>query len=112
MTQEHITAVEQAGMVIIGALVVIAMPVIGLLVTLTGSMSPMISYATEDGTAYALSQSAVPEGAEILATPLVGPNVRAAMLAIALVVLGVVAVYRLVAVSGRKQTPTAAPSGD
>lgn len=95
MTQEHLTAVERTGMIVIGALLVIAMPIIGTLNTIGGSMSAMIAYTEGDSSGYALTQAAVPEAAEITATPLVGPNTRAWLILVALLVLGAVAIYRL-----------------
>lgn len=95
MTQEHITAVERTGMIVIGALLVIALPIMGILNTIGGSMSAMIAYAEGDSSGYALTEAAVPEAAEITASPLVGPNFRAWLILLAILVLGGVAIYRL-----------------
>ena len=111
MTDE-ITSVERVGMLLIGALVVIAMPVLGLLVTLTGSMSPMVSYSTAESSGYALTTGAIPDGAAVTAAPIVEPNLRAAMLAVAVVILGFLAIYRLLAVSGSKASSAPAPTSD
>ena len=108
MTEENISTVDKAVMIVVGALVVIAMPILGLIVTVTGSMSPMIAWAQGESSGYALSAAGVPEGAEIVASPIVGPNARAMLLAIALVLLGLLAVYKLVQ-PGSSGTPTRAP---
>ncbi len=99
-------------MIVIGALVVIALPIIGTLNTVGGSMSAMIAYAEGESSGYALTQAAVPEAAEITASPLVGPNTRAILIAVAILVLGAVAVYRLISLSGAEPSPTAAPADD
>ncbi|MFB6085182.1 MAG: hypothetical protein ABEJ84_00010 [Halodesulfurarchaeum sp.] len=95
MTQEHLTAVERTGMIVIGGLFVIALPIMGILNVIGGSMSAMIAYTKGDTSGHALTQAAVPEGAKITAAPLVGPNTRAWLILLALLVLGAVAVYRL-----------------
>ncbi|MFW5900494.1 MAG: hypothetical protein ACOCTH_01800 [Halodesulfurarchaeum sp.] len=112
MTHETITAVERAGMVLFAGLIVLAMPIIGLLNTVGGSMSGMVEYMEDGESGYALAQSAVPEAAEITATPIVGPNVRATMLAIALNVFALMVVYRMVSVSGTDPNASPAPAGD
>jgi len=88
-------------MIVFGALIVIAMPIIGLINTFAGSMSGMFEYVEGEESGYALSQAGVPEAAEITAQPIVGPNVRAILIAVALIVLGLLAVYRLSVVSGQ-----------
>jgi len=95
MTDETITTVEKAVMLANAALVVIAMPVIGLIVTLGGSMSPMVSWVQGESSGYALSAAGIPEGAQVAASPLIGPNARALLIAVALVLFGLLAVYKL-----------------
>jgi uncharacterized membrane protein len=95
MTDENLTTVDKAVMLVTGAIFVIAMPVIGLIVTLAGSMSPMVTYMTGESSGYALSAGAIPEGAQVATTPLVGPNARAALIAVALVLFGLLAIYKL-----------------
>lgn len=112
MTQEHITAVERTGMIIIAALLVIAMPIIGILNTIGGSMSAMVAYTEGESSGYALAESAAPEAAEITASPMVGPNTRAVVIAAALIVLGALAIYRYVSLSGVEPSATAAPADD
>ena len=99
MTTEPIDTVEKAVMLVVGALVVIAMPVLGLLVTVTGSMSPMLTYTQGDSSGHALAAGGVPDGATIVNTPIIGPNARAMLIAAALVLLGFLAVYKLFAPS-------------
>ncbi len=106
MTTEPITAVEKAVMLVFGALIVLAMPVLGLIVTVTGSMSPMIAWAQGESSGYALSAAGVPEGAEIVASPIIGPNARAMLIAVALVLLGLLAVYKLFQPSGEATETT------
>jgi len=95
MTEQTVTTVEKLVMLVTGALVIVAMPVLGLIVTVTGSMSPMVVYSQGDSSGYALAPGAIPEGAEILTTPIIGPNARAMLLAAALVLFGLLAVYKL-----------------
>lgn len=95
MTEAQPTPVERIGMIVIGALIAVAMPIIGIINTLGGSMSAMIAYAEGDSSGYALTQSGVPEAAEITASPIVGPNTRAVLILVALLILGILAVYRL-----------------
>ena len=105
MTHESITTVERIVMLSTAGLVVLAMPALGLLVTLTGAMSPMITYTADDSTAQASSISAVPESAEIVTMPVVGPEIRAILLALGLLLLGFLAVYVAVQPStGRRGT--------
>jgi hypothetical protein len=112
MTHEKITTVERVGMVIFGGLVVLAMPILGLLNTFAGSMSGMVEYMDGESAGYALAQSGVPEAAEITATPIVGPNIRATLLAIGLIVFGLMVVYRLISVSGTDPNASPTPAAD
>ncbi|MFB6114155.1 MAG: hypothetical protein ABEJ58_08670 [Halodesulfurarchaeum sp.] len=95
MTEENITAVDKAVMIASGALVVLGMPVAGILVTITGSMSPMVTWAKGDSTGHALSAAGIPEGAQVVSSPLILPNTRALLLVIAVLLLGLLALYKL-----------------
>lgn len=95
MATENVTTVEKAVMLVTGALFVIAMPVIGLIVTFAGSMSPMVAYSTGESSGYALSAGGIPEGAQVVASPVIGPNTRAMLIAVGLVLFGLLAVYKL-----------------
>jgi asparagine N-glycosylation enzyme membrane subunit Stt3 len=112
MTHDTITAVERAGMVVFATIVILALPIIGLLNTVGGSMSGMVEYMEGDAAGYALAQSAVPEAAEITATPVVGPNTRAALLAFGLVLFALLALYRFVSISGTEPDAAPVPAGD
>ncbi|MFB6266142.1 MAG: hypothetical protein ABEI31_00675 [Halodesulfurarchaeum sp.] len=106
MAREPVTTVEKAVMLVVGALMVIAFPLIGFIVTVAGSMSPMITYSQGDSTGHALSRAGVPDGAQIVSSPLVGPNLRAYLIAIGLVLFGLLAIY-LVFRPGEKPAETA-----
>ena len=107
MTEENISTVDKAVMLASGALVLIAMPIVGLIVTFGGSMSPMLTWVQGESSGHALSAAGVPEGAQIVASPLIGPNLRAALLVLALTLMGILAVYKLLQVGGQ---PVSAPT--
>ena len=111
MTTEHLTAFERAAMIVFAGLLILAMPVIGVLNTIAGSMSGMIEYGEGDSAGYALAQSGVPEGVDVTAMPIIEPNLRATILAVALIVLALMVVYRFISISGGS-TASAAPAGD
>lgn len=104
MTTDALDLADRIAMIVGGGLIVLAIPVIGLVNTLAGSMSPLYKYqytneAGETVTAYGL-ESSVPEGATVLVDPLVDPMTRAWIVFFGLLVFGVYGVYRLV--GGRK----------
>ncbi|MFW6383990.1 MAG: hypothetical protein ACOCZC_01165 [Halodesulfurarchaeum sp.] len=110
MTDEHLTGPERVGMIVINALVLVALPLTGLLSIFGGSMSGMVEYVEDGEAGYALAQSGVPDAAEITATPIVGINTRAWLLLVAIVVLGLLAVYRL-SVLANGSSPTRVSGG-
>ncbi len=112
MTHEHLSAFERAAMIVFAGLVVLALPIIGVLNTIAGSMSGMIEYGTGDSAGYALSQSGIPEGMDATAMPIIEPNLRATILAIALIVLGLMVVYRFASLSGGATMATPTPTED
>lgn len=100
-TQSDLDAMDRIAMFLGGGLIVLAIPVMGLVVTLAGSKSPMYIYEmTQDGrtvSGHALSAGGVPEGATIVSSPIIDPNVRAYIVALGLLIFGVYGVYRLLA---------------
>jgi hypothetical protein len=100
--------VDKIAMYVGGGLMVLAIPVMGILTTITGSMAPLYAYKAGEETGHVLAPSLAPEGAEIVSSPLVDPNLRAAMVLLALLVWGGCAVYKLyggkMAASGERST--------
>jgi hypothetical protein len=99
MTDTPDTA-DRLAMYLGGGLIVLAIPVVGIINTLTGSMTPLYVYEGTEASGQAYSAAAVPQGAEVVSAPLVDPNVRAGMVALGLAIWGLFAVYRLVAGDG------------
>lgn len=95
MTEDNITTVDRAVMLAGGALVLIAMPILGILVTLSGSMSPMVAWAKGDSSGHALAASGIPDGAHVVSSPFIGPNARAALVVLAVVLFGLLALYKV-----------------
>jgi len=95
----NITTADRIAMYIGGGLMVLAIPVMGLINVLAGYESPMYVYETTQGgsttTGYAITQGTVPQAAELIHSPLIAPNIRAYIIALALVIFGLYAAYRL-----------------
>ena len=72
----NLSSMDKLAMYIGGALIVLAIPVMGTIVMLAGSMSPLYTYSTGDGTGTTLAPSMAPEGAEIVASPVIDPILR------------------------------------
>lgn len=105
---------DKIAMWIGGGLIVLALPVMGLIVTLTGSMSPLYAYKAGEETGTVLAPALAPEGAEIVTSPLFSPNMRAWLIAIGLTIWGLYAIYRVFAPREpeRRKAPTAEPADD
>ncbi|MFC7046601.1 hypothetical protein ACFQH6_15375 [Halobacteriaceae archaeon GCM10025711] len=105
---------DKLAMWIGGGLIILAIPVMGLIVTLTGSMSAMYAYTLGEESGYVLAPALAPEGAEIVASPLFSPNMRAWLIAIGLTIWGLYAIYRVFAprTPERRKSPAAEPADD
>lgn len=110
MTDDTLDVVDKVAMTLGGGLIILAIPVIGFLTTITGSMSPLYKYQVTNEAGEAVVkygfESGIPEGATVLADPLVDPMTRAWIVFIGLLVFGLYGVYR-VAVD-RKTEPSEA----
>jgi hypothetical protein len=87
--------VDKIAMYVGGGLMILAIPVMGILTTLAGSMAPLYSYKAGEETGTVLAPSMAPEGAEIVTSPLFDPNLRAMLILGALVVWGLCGIYKL-----------------
>lgn len=120
MTDDTLDIVDKATMIVGGGLILLAIPVLGFLTTIAGSMSPLYKYqvtneAGETVVKHGLEQS-IPEGATILTDPLVDPMTRAWIVFFGLAIFALYGVYRVVIdrktaaaeTSGRRTTTTGA----
>lgn len=83
-----------------GGLIVLGIPITGVLNVLAGAESPLFTYEVTQGgettTGHVLAPALAPEGATIVQSPLIGPNARAYLVALGLLVFGLYGIYRLV----------------
>ncbi|MFB6153331.1 MAG: hypothetical protein ABEJ27_03670 [Halodesulfurarchaeum sp.] len=96
MTTQSIPTVDKLVMIAGMVLLLVALPIAGTVVTMGGSMSPMVTYTQGDSSGHALSVAGVPDGAQATSVPLIGVNTRAVLVALALVLFALLAVYKLV----------------
>ncbi|MFB6195351.1 MAG: hypothetical protein ABEI80_04205 [Haloplanus sp.] len=94
-----LTLADRIAMYIGGGLLVLAIPVLGIINVLAGYESPMYVYRMTQGgsttTGYAITPGTVPQGAELVHSPLIAPNLRAYLVALGLIIFGLYGVYRL-----------------
>lgn len=95
----NITTADRIAMYVGGGLLVVAIPIMGLINVLAGYESPMYVYELTQGgsttTGYAITPGTVPQGAELIHSPLIAPNIRAYLIAFAFIIFGLYAIYRL-----------------
>lgn len=114
----NIDLADRIAMYLGGGLVMLGIVVLGIVNLVAGYESPMYAYeVTQNGqatTGHALSPALAPEGATIVHSPLVDPNLRAYIVALGLIVFGLYAAYRLFVHDGAPLTERSAPadSGD
>ncbi|MFB6094806.1 MAG: hypothetical protein ABEJ77_07680 [Halanaeroarchaeum sp.] len=89
----NLPTIDKLVMYVSGGLLALAIPVMGTIVILTGSMSPL--YVTSKG-GHVLAPSMAPQGQEIVTSPIFDPILRGYLVLIALVIFMLYAVYRLV----------------
>lgn len=88
---------DKLAMGIGGGLIILAIPVMGFITTITGSLSPLYKYEVMEGGEAVVKYGvgpAIPDGATILAAPLFAPNMRAWLVLIGLLILALYAVYK------------------
>jgi len=95
----------------------LAVPLMGMVNLLAGAESPLYAYEVTVGgettTGTALSPALLPEGATIVHSPLFDPTLRAYVVAVGLLILGLYFVYRLFVYSPREaETQVVAPTAD
>jgi multisubunit Na+/H+ antiporter MnhB subunit len=96
MTDE-IDIADRIAMYVGGGLILLAIPVMGLVNTLAGSMAPLYAYEAGEKTGLVYAPAAAPEGAEIVTSPLFDPHLRAGLVALGLLTWAGLGVYKLVA---------------
>lgn len=100
MTKNNPGVVDKITMAIGGALLLIAIPIMGIINVVAGSETPLYVYELTQGgettTGQVIATELAPEGASIIHSPPFDPNMRAILVALALTVFGLFAVYRLV----------------
>lgn len=97
MTNDKLDLADKLAMGIGGGLIILAIPVMGFLTTITGSMSPYYTIRVmENGEAVTKTVlgPAIPAGAEIVNAPLFAPNLRASLVLIGLLVFALYGVYK------------------
>lgn len=96
MTDE-LDLADRIAMYLGGGLIVLAIPVMGIVNTLAGSLAPLYAYEAGEQSGLVYAPSMAPEGAEIVTSPIFDPNVRAGLVALGLLIWAGFAVYKLVA---------------
>lgn len=98
MSTNNLDLADKLAMGIGGGLIILAIPVMGLLTTLAGSMSPFYTYTVVEGGETVTKTGlgpAIPEGATIVTAPLFAPNMRATLVLIGLLVFALYGVYKV-----------------
>lgn len=99
MTDTQLDVADRLAMYVGGGLIMLGIPVTGILNVLAGAESPLFTYEVTKGgettTGQVLAPALAPEGASIIHSPLIGPNARAYLVALGLLVFGLYGVYRL-----------------
>lgn len=102
MTTDTLDLADKIAMGLGGGLIILAIPIMGFLTTIAGSHSPLYTYKVmENGEAVVKHGvgPAIPAGAEIVTSPLFGPNMRAGLVLLGLLVFAVYGAYKAFAVS-------------
>lgn len=107
MTKFNLDLADKLAMGIGGGLIILAIPVMGFLTTITGSMSPFYQYKVMENGEAVVKQgvaASIPQGAEIVNAPLFSPSLRAWLVFLGLLVFALYGVYK--AFSGAAEEPT------
>lgn len=108
-TTTHLDTADRIAMYGGGGLVFVGIVVLGTVNVLAGAETPLYVYELVQGgettTGTVIAPALAPEGATIVASPLVGPTIRAYVVALGLVIFGLYGVYRPFA--GRAEEPRA-----
>ncbi|HKL30246.1 MAG TPA: hypothetical protein VJ898_13390 [Natrialbaceae archaeon] len=111
-TQSNLTTLDKAAMWLGGGLIILAIPVMGLIVTLAGSNSALYTYeVTQNGETVTQQGLSVPSGATAVTEPLFAPNLRGTIVLIGLAIFGLYAIYKFVVAIG-SGAPEATPTGE
>lgn len=116
MNMDKLDLADKIAMGVGGGLIILAIPVMGFLTTITGSMSPLYTYKVAKGGETVTKHGvgpAVPASAEVVNAPLFGPNMRAGLVFLGLLVFALYGAYKLFTggTESAEQT-TATPTGD
>lgn len=98
MSNNELDLADKLAMGIGGGLIILAIPVMGFLTTITGSMSAFYEYKVVEGGEEVVKQgvgAAIPQGAEIVNAPLFAPNLRAGLVFLGLLVFALYGVYKV-----------------
>lgn len=98
MTDNNLDLADKLAMGIGGGLIILAIPVMGFLTTITGSMSALYEYKVVENGEEVVKQgvgAAIPQGAEIVTAPLFAPNLRAGLVFLGLLVFALYGVYKV-----------------
>ena len=104
---DNLDLADKLAMGIGGGLIILAIPVMGFITTITGSLSPLYKYEVMKNGEAVVQHGvgpAIPDGATILTAPLFAPNMRAWLVLVGLLVFAIYGVYK--AFSGAAEEPT------
>lgn len=91
----NLTTMDKLAMYVGGGLIILGIPVMGLIVTLGGSMSPLYAWETADKSGTVLAPSMAPEGASIVTSPIFDPVLRGYLVLLGLAIFMLLGVYKL-----------------
>lgn len=91
----NLSTMDKLAMYLGGGLLVLAIPVMGTIVILAGSMSPLYSYEAGEQSGYVLAPAMAPEGAQIVSSPIFDPVLRGYLILAGLIILMLLGVSKL-----------------
>ncbi|MFB6124357.1 MAG: hypothetical protein ABEJ59_00160 [Halanaeroarchaeum sp.] len=106
----NINTMDRIAMYLGGGLIVLALPVIGFIVTVAGSKSPLYAFQAGEQSGMVLSPALAPQGAQIVTSPVVDPLIRGYLVLLGLVIFALLGIYKLFTPSPDASTTTATPA--
>lgn len=108
----EIDTMDRIAMYIGGGLILLALPVMGFIVVIAGSASPLYTYQAGDTTGRVLAPSLAPEGATIVTSPIFDPILRGYIVLLGLVIFALFGIYKLFTPGEETHTTRATPADD
>jgi len=91
----NLNTMDRIAMYLGGGLIILAIPVMGVIVTLAGSMSPLYSFTAGDASGTVLNPAMAPEGAQIVSSPVFDPILRGYLILLGLIIFMLLGIYKL-----------------